>query len=74
MPYETLRYEVSDAVATIALDQPETRNALSDALLDELLVALLAARDDDAVRVVVLASTDRPSSPAAAISRGSPRR
>ena len=27
-------------VATIALDQPETRNALSDALLDELLAAL----------------------------------
>jgi len=57
VPYETLRYEVLDAVATIALDQPETRNALSDALLDELLAALAAARDDDAVRVVVLAST-----------------
>ena len=57
MPYETLRYEVADAVATIALDQPETRNALSDPLLDELLAALAAARDDDAVRVVVIAST-----------------
>ncbi|MEA2195016.1 MAG: hypothetical protein QOG42_1450 [Solirubrobacteraceae bacterium] len=57
MPYETLRYEVADAVATIALDQPETRNALSDALLDELLDALAAARDDAAVRVVVIAST-----------------
>lgn len=57
MPYETLRYEVADAVATIALDQPETRNALSDPLLDELLDALAAARDDDAVRVVVIAST-----------------
>jgi enoyl-CoA hydratase len=52
-----LRYEVADAVATIALDQPETRNALSDALLDELLAALSVARDDDAVRCVVLAST-----------------
>ncbi len=57
MPYETLRYEVADAVATIALDQPETRNALSDPLLDELLAALGAARDDAAVRVVVIAST-----------------
>ena len=57
MPYETLRYEVADAVATIALDQPETRNALSDRLLDELLDALAAARDDDGVRVVVIAST-----------------
>ena len=57
MPYETLRYEVADAVATIALDQPETRNALSDPLLDELLTALADARDDAAVRVVVIAST-----------------
>jgi len=57
VPYETLRYEVTDAVATIALDQPDTRNALSEALLDELLAALVAARDDGAVRCVVLAST-----------------
>ena len=57
MPYATLRYEVTDAVATIALDQPETRNALSDALLDDLLGALAVAREDSAVRCVVLAST-----------------
>lgn len=57
MPFETIRYEVADAVATIALDQPETRNALSDALLDELLDALAVARADDAVRCVVLSST-----------------
>jgi enoyl-CoA hydratase len=57
VPYETLRYDVADAVATIGLDQPETRNALSDALLDELLAALTTARDDAAVHCVVLAST-----------------
>ena len=56
--FETLRYDVATTgVATIALDQPETRNALSDRLLDDLLAALAAARDDDAVRCVVLAST-----------------
>ena len=57
MAYETLRYDVDDGVATIALDQPETRNALSDAVLDELLAAFAAARADDAVRCVVLTST-----------------
>ena len=57
MAYETLRYGVADGVATIALDQPATRNALSDALLDDLLDAFAAARDDDAVRCVVLTST-----------------
>jgi enoyl-CoA hydratase len=58
MAYETVRYTVADTgVATIALDQPDTRNALSDGLLGELTAALEAARDDDAVRCVVLTST-----------------
>jgi enoyl-CoA hydratase len=58
MSYATVRYEVSDTgVATIALDQPETRNALSDELLGELTAALEAARDDSAVHCVVLTST-----------------
>lgn len=58
MSYETVRYEVDGrGVATIALDQPETRNALSDQVLDDLLAAFAAARDDDAVRCVVLTST-----------------
>jgi enoyl-CoA hydratase/carnithine racemase len=58
VPYALLRYEVADGVATIALDDRTTRNALSDALLDELLAAFAAARDDAQVRCVVLASTD----------------
>jgi enoyl-CoA hydratase/carnithine racemase len=55
--YATLRYGAADGVATIALDQPDSRNALSDAVLDDLLAAFAAARDDDAVRCVVLTST-----------------
>jgi enoyl-CoA hydratase/carnithine racemase len=57
MAYEQLRYDAADGVATIALDHPETRNALSDAMLDELLAAFAQARGDAAVRCVVLAST-----------------
>jgi enoyl-CoA hydratase/carnithine racemase len=58
MGYETLRYAVAGSgVATITLDQPETRNALSDELLDDLIAAFTAARDDDAVRAVVLTSS-----------------
>ena len=53
----TVRYEIANGVATIAMDRPEQRNALSDELLDDLLGAFAAARDDDAVRAVVLAST-----------------
>jgi enoyl-CoA hydratase len=58
MSFQTLRYEVADSgVATISLDQSETRNALSDQLLEELISALETARDDPAVRCVVLTST-----------------
>lgn len=55
--FTTLKYTVADRVATIALDQPATRNALSDELLDELLTAFSRARDDDAVGAIVLTST-----------------
>ncbi len=58
MAYETLQYNVAPTgVATIAFDQPQTRNALSDELLTELIEALHTARDDGAVRCVVLTST-----------------
>src|SRR5262249_17700675 len=51
-------YEVAPTgVATIALDQPETRNALSDQMLGELIAALESARDDAEVRCLVLTST-----------------
>jgi 3-hydroxypropionyl-coenzyme A dehydratase len=58
MAFETLRYEPGrSGVATVTLDQPETRNALSDQVLDELIAAFEAARDDAAVRCVVLTSS-----------------
>jgi enoyl-CoA hydratase len=55
--YETVRYEAADGVATIALDSPENRNALSNELLGELIDAFESARDDPDVRCVVLTST-----------------
>ena len=57
MTYGTIRYEVGDGVATITLDSPENRNALSNELLSELLDAFESARDDDEVRCVVLTSS-----------------
>src|ERR1700712_5489473 len=47
----------ADGVRYVTLDDPATRNALSDDLLDQLLSALETARDDDAVRVVVITSS-----------------
>src|SRR4051794_18103842 len=60
MAYEKIRYEVArdgdDAgVATVTLDDPDTRNSLSNQLLGELIDAFEAARADESVRCVVLA-------------------
>jgi 3-hydroxypropionyl-coenzyme A dehydratase len=56
--YKTLIYAVGEnGVATVALNQPDTRNALAPQVLAELISALEQARDDEQVRVVVLAST-----------------
>ncbi len=56
--YDTLRYDRDETrVATIALDRPETRNALSAELYDDLLDALARAKADPGVGCVVLTST-----------------
>jgi enoyl-CoA hydratase len=60
MAANLIRYDIDDrGVASIVLDDPSTRNALSDDLLDELLARLGQARDDPRVRIVVLASADK---------------
>jgi enoyl-CoA hydratase len=55
---EKVLYEVDDdGVATLTLNDPDTRNSLSPQLLGELIAGLERARDDDEVRCVVLASS-----------------
>jgi enoyl-CoA hydratase/carnithine racemase len=52
-------YSVDDAgVALLQLDRPDARNAINTQMLEELLEHLATARADDAVRVLVLSSTD----------------
>jgi enoyl-CoA hydratase/carnithine racemase len=50
-------YDAADGVATLTLDDPATRNALSAALVGGLIAGLQRAREDDAVHCVVLASS-----------------
>ena len=55
-------YDVDEAgIALLRLDRPGARNAMNTRMLEELLRHLAAARDDDAVRVLVLSSTDQMS-------------
>jgi enoyl-CoA hydratase/carnithine racemase len=52
-------YSVDDAgVALLRLEREEARNAMNTAMLEEILGHLAAARDDEAVRVLVLSSND----------------
>ncbi len=56
---ELVRYGDSAGVATITLDSPANRNALSQALMSQLSAHLGAAQADPAARVIVLAHTGR---------------
>ena len=51
-----VHYEAGGGRATITLDSPHNRNALSPALIAELSAALETAIADDTVRVIVLTS------------------
>ncbi len=57
MTDELVHLDVAEGVATITLDSPTNRNALSSRLRRELLGHLDAARADGGVRVIVLTHT-----------------
>lgn len=52
-------YAVADGVATLTLDSPHNRNALSRRLVTELSEGLARAEADDSARVVLIAATGR---------------
>ena len=51
---DTVLYEAADAVATLTLNRPERRNAITPQLVEDFGAALARALDDDEVRVVRL--------------------
>jgi 2-(1,2-epoxy-1,2-dihydrophenyl)acetyl-CoA isomerase len=56
---DTVRYDVSDGVATVTLNRPDAMNALNTELKTALRDTLLAAADDVGVRAVLLTGTGR---------------
>ncbi|MBI1745355.1 MAG: enoyl-CoA hydratase [Acidobacteria bacterium] len=57
--YKTILYEVSDNVAVITMNRPESLNAISLEMLDDLLHALFECTQDERVRVIVLTGRGR---------------
>src|SRR5258706_3636508 len=54
MSYENILYEKYDGIAKITFNRPKVLNALNRKTIEELQSALLDARDDAAVRVLIL--------------------
>ena len=54
MSYENILYDKKDGIATITFNRPKVLNALNRRTVEELQSALLDARDDSGVRVVIL--------------------
>ncbi len=59
LDFDTIRYEVTDGVATVTLHRPEALNAWNATMSDELGVAMAAADTDDDVRAVVVTGAGR---------------
>jgi enoyl-CoA hydratase/carnithine racemase len=59
MPYETLRYDTAEAVATITLNRPERLNTIVPPMPEELEAAVHAAIADSAIKVIVLRGAGR---------------
>jgi enoyl-CoA hydratase len=57
MSDQLVQYSADGGIATITLDSPRNRNALSAALVEQLTRALSSASADDAVRAVLLTHT-----------------
>jgi 2-(1,2-epoxy-1,2-dihydrophenyl)acetyl-CoA isomerase len=59
MAYQTLRYEVKDAIATLTLNRPDAYNALNLTLGRDLFHATLEADEDPGVRCIVVTGTGK---------------
>jgi enoyl-CoA hydratase len=58
MSEEPVLLEVSERIATVTLNRPEVRNALSSEVLNLLPDTLRTAESDDSVDVIILTGTD----------------
>jgi enoyl-CoA hydratase len=59
MSYETIKFEVSEGIATITINRPDVLNALNAQVLSELLSAIGEATGNDEIKVVILTGEGR---------------
>ena len=54
MEYQTIKFEISNAIATISLSRPELHNAFNDVMISELTYCFKNVGNMENIRVVVL--------------------
>src|SRR5260370_17816658 len=54
MDFDSILYEKKDGIAYITFNRPKVLNALNNKTIDELRQALVDARDDGSIRVLIL--------------------
>ncbi|SHJ88174.1 enoyl-CoA hydratase/isomerase family protein [Paramaledivibacter caminithermalis] len=59
MNFKKIRYSVSKGIASIVLDSPKNLNALDEAMIDDLLIALDMCAEDDSVKVIVISGAGK---------------
>lgn len=57
--YKTIRYEVEDLILTLTLNRPESLNAFTVEMSEELVHAFNRASNDDAVSAIVVTGAGR---------------
>ena len=54
MEFEKIKFSQENGIASIKLNSPKNLNALSEPIVDELLLVLDMCADDDNVKVVII--------------------
>ncbi|MBI2936438.1 MAG: enoyl-CoA hydratase/isomerase family protein, partial [Chloroflexi bacterium] len=59
MSYESILYDVDEGIATVILNRPETLNAMTDTMQQEVVEAIQQAQGADSVKVLVVTGQGR---------------
>jgi enoyl-CoA hydratase len=59
MPYKTIKFELSDRIATVTLDRPDRLNAINEDMRDDFMRLFTALQTNEDIGVLILTGTGR---------------
>ena len=54
MPFENLNIDINNSIATLSFNRPKALNALNNALIDELIIAIAQIKNNHELKVLIL--------------------